>query len=207
MNGGIMEYGRLSRENTPHAHKPNGWLWKRVSGQVAAKSLEWIHWAGFLNMAESNHKKATGGQKYKTLIIDKGSSFKTANEYGLIPPDQNSPKLGHLPYFLKISEIRKIIYVFEGVCTLKTYKVWHNHLYKAGYTETMLSTANRLLAIELGTYDQYYLDTVFETSSQKEISARNAMGTCFFEPRLTVGLLPEPVLFGHPWPPGGRTGQ
>ena len=57
IRGEIGEYEGLSQENIPHIHKPNGWLWKRVSGQLVAKSLEWVHWGEFLNMAEFTIKK------------------------------------------------------------------------------------------------------------------------------------------------------
>ena len=106
-HGGIGAYGRLSRENAPHIYKPNGWLWKMASGQVVARSLEWIDWWGFLNMAEFNIKKGPTGLKDKTLIIDKDGSLRTSSEYGQIPPDQNSQKLGGLPYFLKSPEFAK----------------------------------------------------------------------------------------------------
>ena len=70
--------------------------------------------------------------KDKTPVIDKDGSLKTSDEYEQIPPDQNSLKLGQLPYFFKISKIREIVYVSEGVCTLRTHRVWRNCLYKAG---------------------------------------------------------------------------
>ena len=199
-----MEYERLSQEDTPHIQKPNVWLWKRVSGQVEAKSLERIRRIKFLNMAEFSNKRTPGGLKDKRLIIDKDGSLKTADEYEQIPPDQNSLKLGNLPYFLKIAKIRETVYVSEGVCTIKTYKVWRNRLYKAGYTDPLLGTANRLLTTEeLETDDQYFRDSFFETSSRKKISARGATEPCFLEPRLMLELLPQPVAFGHPGPAGG----
>ena len=42
----VGDFERLAQEAIPHGHKPNWWMWKRVSGQSAAKSLEWIHWGG-----------------------------------------------------------------------------------------------------------------------------------------------------------------
>ena len=155
-------------------------------------------------MAEFNNKKATCGLKVKTLIVDKDGSLKTSNGCGQIYPDRNSRKLGKLPYFLKISKVREIAYVSEGVCAIKTYKVWRNRLYKAGYTDPLLGTANRLLTTEeLETDDQYFRDSFFETSSRKKISARGATEPCFLEPRLMLELLPQPVAFGHPGPAGG----
>ena len=66
----------------PDIRKPFGYLWKMVSGQVAAISLEWIPWAQLLNMAEFNTKKGTDGQTDRTPIIDKDGNLKTSNEYG-----------------------------------------------------------------------------------------------------------------------------
>ena len=95
----------------------------------------------------------------------------------------------------------------DGACTLKTYRTWRDYLYKEGYAETILSTANRLLATEeLETADQYFWGSVLETSSREKISARNAMGTCFFYSRLILELMPKPVSVGHTAPSGGEPG-
>ena len=48
-------------------------------------------------------------------------------------PYQNALKVGKAPYFLGISKIREIIYISEGVCSVKSYRLWRNALYKAGY--------------------------------------------------------------------------
>ena len=40
----IGDFERKSPENAPGAHKPNGRLWKRISGQVERNSLEGAHW-------------------------------------------------------------------------------------------------------------------------------------------------------------------
>ena len=50
----------MSRGNTPHIHKPNGRLWKRVSGQVASKSLAWIPRGGILQYVRIRRKKRVG---------------------------------------------------------------------------------------------------------------------------------------------------
>ena len=99
--------------------------------------------------------KGKDGLTDKTLIIDKDGSLETSNEYGQISPYPNSYRLGNLQYVFKISKIRGIIYFSEGFCTLKTYKNWHDALYKAGYAETLLVESNRHLAIrELETVDR-----------------------------------------------------
>ena len=163
----------MSQEDIPHIRKPNGRVWIRASDQVAAQSIEWIPCGKVLNMAEFNIRKSPGGLTDKTLIIDKNGSLKTSNEYDQISLRQNALKVGKLPYFLKISKIREIIYVPEGAFSLKTYKVWRNRLYKAGCADALLSTDNRLLTIEeLERVDQYFWDSVFETSSRKKYLSR-----------------------------------
>ena len=46
IHAGIGDSERLYQEEPHPSHQPNGWLWKRVSGQVLEKSLEWSHWGG-----------------------------------------------------------------------------------------------------------------------------------------------------------------
>ena len=38
----VGDFDRLAQEVIPPVRKPNGRMWKRASGQVAAQSLEWI---------------------------------------------------------------------------------------------------------------------------------------------------------------------
>ena len=47
--------------SAPNAQKPNGYIWERVSGHVASKSLEWIHLEKRLNLEELNTKNGAGG--------------------------------------------------------------------------------------------------------------------------------------------------
>ena len=42
----IGEYERKTPDKATRAHKPNGWIWKRISGQVGGNSLEWLHLGG-----------------------------------------------------------------------------------------------------------------------------------------------------------------
>ena len=157
----------------------------------------------FLNMADFSSKKGAGGLTDKPLIIDKDGSLKTPNEYGQISPDQNSYRLEKLPYFLRISKLRAIIYVSEGICTLKTYKIWRNLLYEAGYAATLISGSNRHLDIHgLETVGRYFWGVVFGKSSQKNISAQNATESCLNDPRLMVELLPDTVSLSRPGPSG-----
>ena len=57
----------------------------------------------FLNMAESNQRRAKDGQKGKMIIIDKEGSLMTVGEYAQLSLEPGSYRLGKLPYFLKIS--------------------------------------------------------------------------------------------------------
>ena len=108
---------------------------------------------------------------------------------------------------LKIPKIREIVYVSEGACTLKTYRVWRNHLYKEVYEDTLLGAANRHSAIaELETTDRYFADSFFETSSRQKIPTRNAIRKCFFGSMLLLELMPKPVSFNRPAPSGGEPG-
>ena len=63
--GEIGEFQSRQCEIIPDLHKLNGYLRKRASVQVSAKSLEWIPLSESLNMEEFNHRKAKGGQKEK----------------------------------------------------------------------------------------------------------------------------------------------
>ena len=77
----IGEFERQHQEETP-AHKPNGRLWKGVSGQAQAKSLEWIPCGGeILNMEEFNLEKSSC-LKEQALAIDKDGSLKDTDEFG-----------------------------------------------------------------------------------------------------------------------------
>ena len=39
----IGKFERNTEESIPPKRKTNGWLWKRVAGQVGRSSLEWLH--------------------------------------------------------------------------------------------------------------------------------------------------------------------
>ena len=110
----------MSDERIAAVRIPNGYLWKRANGQVAAKSSEWVHMWKLLNMAEFTTAKSKDGLKDKTLIIDKDGSLKTVKEYEQISLGRGSYYLAKLPYFLKISKIREIIYCSENICARKT---------------------------------------------------------------------------------------
>ena len=60
-------------------------------------------------MAEFNTEEGPTGLQGKTLIIDQDSSLKTSDEYEQISTEQNSQKLGNLPYCLKSPKFAKSI--------------------------------------------------------------------------------------------------
>ena len=62
------------------------------------------------------------------------------------------------PYFLKVSKIREVIYVSEGVCTIRTYKGWRNSLYQTGCANAIVQKdEQRLLTIaELEHVGQFF---------------------------------------------------
>ena len=127
----IGEFERKAGENLADSHRPNGWLWKRISDQVARNSLEWIHWERFLNMSEYSIFN-NDHSKQESLTWADGSP-EVINEFEQFSADSESIKPAKTPYFLKNSKIRKAIYVSEGVWPLRAFKEWRNTLYKAGY--------------------------------------------------------------------------
>ena len=53
------------------------------------------------------------------LIIDQKGSLRTSDEYGAIYLEPGSYNIENLPYCVKISKIREIIYGPECLCTSK----------------------------------------------------------------------------------------
>ena len=154
---------------------------------------------GFLNMAEFDQRMSNYGQKGKMILIDKEGSLMTAGEYAQIFPDPGPYSLGKLPYFLKISKIRESIYCAENICNPRTYSIWRNMIYRAGYAETMIGEPRRHLATsELQLADQYFCNLVWETAIVDKFPARNAMGRSLTDYRLMVELLPKSDPLGRP---------
>ena len=103
-----------------------------IFGQVTHKSLGWTHWCKYLNMAEFNLRSSKGGQEEKMAILDKDGILMTAGEYGTILLDDGRYSFGQLPYFLKIPNVREIIYCAAGLCESNTYVIGRNLLYGEG---------------------------------------------------------------------------
>ena len=103
----------------------------------------------------------------KAFAID-DFNLKVYNNYEDFVVDPASIQNAKTPYFLKVSKIREIIYVMTGVCSLGTYKEWHNTLYKAGYTDSLVQRhEQRLLTLEeLEAVDQYFWEMVFAEPSR-----------------------------------------
>ena len=72
--------------------------------------------------------KKNPGLKEQTLTIDKDGNPKATDDFGNISPYQGALKVGKTPYFLKSSKIREIIYISEGACSQKAYRLWRNAL-------------------------------------------------------------------------------
>ena len=88
-----------------------------------------MHLGDLLNIAEFNHVMSKAGQKGIMIIIDKGGSLRTSEEYGRISLGPCSYNIGKLQYFPKISKTREIIYCTDGICNRRIYRIWRNMLY------------------------------------------------------------------------------
>ena len=102
----IAEYRAKFGEGMPDIRKPIGYLWKRESGQVAVKSLGWIHCENSL-IWNNSILKGKGCLKDREIIIGKDGSLKTVGEYEQISLGQSSYHLGKLSYFLKFLKLGK----------------------------------------------------------------------------------------------------
>ena len=141
----VGEFERLPNGEIPDARIPNGYIWKRIAGQVQRKSLEPKPWARLMNLSEFN-KKNLKVAKSTTLG---GLNLKVANDYEASVVGTSSIQNAKTHYFLKVSKIRETIYVSEGVCSIGYYKERHNTLYKAGYTGSLVRRdEQRLLTLE-----------------------------------------------------------
>ena len=120
-----------------------------------------------MNITEFNKQK---GKKVEQTQIQSDGTLKVTNNYESFEMDPHEIQAAKTPYFLKVSKIREVIYVSEGVCSLRSYKGWHNSLYQAGYTNSIVQKdEQRLLTLaELEAVDQYFWGNVFSESSKQE---------------------------------------
>ena len=75
----IGEFERKTGEILADAHRPNGWLLKRISDQVLRNSLEWMPWGKFLNMGEYSIFKANNSKEGSLTWFE--GSLKVRNEF------------------------------------------------------------------------------------------------------------------------------
>ena len=114
-------------------------------------------WGEFANIAEFNLIMSKDGIEDKMIIIDKEGALRTADEYEQISLDPGSYNPVELPYFLKVSKIREIIFRTEGICNRMTYRIWRNMPYPSGHSETMIGDHRRqLTASELEHVARYF---------------------------------------------------
>ena len=108
-----------------------------------------------MNISEFN-KQRDKKKEYLEPRIDGYMIMK--NNYEDLEIDPSDLTDAKTPYFLKVSKIREVIYVSEGVCSIKSYRGWHNALFQAGFTNAIVQKGEqRLLTLkELEQVDQYF---------------------------------------------------
>ena len=118
------------------------------------------------------------------------------NNYEDLEIDPSDLTDAKTPYFLKVSKIREVIFVTEGVCSLRSYRGWRNALFQAGFTNVIVQKGEqRLLTLkELEQVGQYFWEGVFSESSKQEITVGKAMSIVQFKYRITMELAPKPVI-------------
>ena len=100
--------------------------------------------------------------------------------------------------FLKVSKIREVIYVTEGVWPITDYKEWRNSPCKAGYADSIVQNDERLLLTlsEFELAGRYFLETSFSESSREEISIDKAMSRVSMNYRVAMELVPKTAFTG-----------
>ena len=95
--------------------------------------------------------------------------------------------LGELPYCPKVSNVSEIIYCTDGLSEGKTYMVWHNMRYAAGYVEPRIGGDRRRLSTsELEQIDRYFRNNAFKTSIHQGLTVSSAMETTLANPRIVI---------------------
>ena len=95
----IGEFERKPNERAPGAHKPNGYLWKRIAGQVARNSLEWAPW-GIHKYEIVYHSKNANSSK-SNIIENVDGALKICNKYEGFAADPESIRHAKTPYFFE----------------------------------------------------------------------------------------------------------
>ena len=148
-------------------------------------------------MDEFAQKRPNVGPREKMDVIEKDGDLKTANGSDSVSLESAHYAFGKLPYFLQISEIREIIYCADGLCAKRTYMIWHNMLYTAGWAGAIVGAYRRLLAIdEMGGIDHYFRALVFGASSKNKQPVEEAAENALANARLMVELQPRFISVG-----------
>ena len=86
-----------------------------------------------------------------------------------------------------------MIYVAEGVCSLREHKERRNTLYKAGYAQSLVQKeTRRLLTLEeMEAVGQFFWDDVFATSSRGGNFYRNDYEPGVLKPHDIIGTSPQ----------------
>ena len=102
------------------------------------------------------------------IIFGKDGSLKTDNAYEAISLEASQYRIGGLPYFLKVPNVREIISCMERLCDITAYVIWNIVLYFAGYGETLVGNdKRRLAASELEQIERYLWNLPSGTSRKK----------------------------------------
>ena len=194
----IGDFERKTEDPPPSPHKTNGWLWGRIADQAGRSSLEWLPWGMFLSMWKFGAKKNTGQKEQIPTIKD--GKLQTVNEFDNISTGQSSLKIGKPPYFSKVPKIREIIYCSAGVCSLKSYRNWHNSLYKAGYAEALVrSSRQRLFTLEeLEAAGQFFCWGNASGTPSQENHYSKSDGASLLNHRVAIELLPKIIPLARP---------
>jgi len=146
-----------------------------------------------MNISEFN-KQRDKKKEYLEPRIDGYMIMK--NNYEDLEIDPSDLTGAKTPYFLKVSKIREVIYVSEGVCSIKSHRGWHNALFQAGFTNAIVQKGEqRLLTLkELEQADQYFRGSSFSESSKGETTVDKATSIVQFNYRITMELAPKPVI-------------
>ena len=137
-------------------------------------------------------------KKDKTPILDKEGSLSTSDEYEAIYLGPGSYNVGEIPYFVKVSKIRAIIYCAECLRNRKTYLARRNMLYRSGYAETTVGESRRHLpTFELDRVGRFFWNSVFGAPSASKLTLPIAVDRTRTEARLMGELLRKSTSFGR----------
>ena len=164
--------------------------------------LEWLHWGKFLSIWEFSVKK-NAGPRDQILTVG-GGELKTANEFDCFSSDKSALQLWRTPYFSNVSKIREILYLSEGVCVLpKGLQELAQRSIQCRIRGISCSI-EQSTSVDIGRTRRggpiFLGNRVWDAQSRK-ITIAKAMAQVSLNHRVTMELLPKPVLPGHHAPP------